>query len=291
MVATEPLPRKVAVDIGRVHYNRWVYVGGPGPDIAAAYSRVPVRSTLKPGGRAWFVGAGGPMGRMHVARALASGSQATHSPGAPGTIVCSDVSDLRLDDLCTSFAAEAEAQGIEWACLNPLKKDDYTAAMARLRGEGFDDIIVLAPVPAVISDAATYLAPRGVMNVFAGVARGTMAHLDLSDVYLRDTRVIGHSASTIDDLRLMLHQAESGQLSPNRSVAAIGSLSAARDGLEAVRDTLYPGKVVIYPHIREMPLTALPDLKDLLPTVYARLRNGREWTVEAEEEFLRLMLP
>ena len=71
-------------------------------------------------------------------------------------------------------------------------------------------------MPPVISDAATYLAPKGVMNVFAGVARGTTVDLDLSDAYLRSTRVIGHSASTIDDLRLMLTQAESGQLSPNR---------------------------------------------------------------------------
>jgi hypothetical protein len=29
----------------------------------------------------------------------------------------------------------------------------------------------------------------------------------------------------------------------------------------------------------------------VLPTVYAKLKDGREWTVEAEEEFLRLMLP
>jgi threonine dehydrogenase-like Zn-dependent dehydrogenase len=283
LVAEEPLPRKVAVDVGRIHYNRWVYVGAPDPDIAAAYSHVPVRSTLKPAGRAWFVGAGGPMGRMHVQRAiqLAQG---------PSTVICTDVSDLRLDDLCASFAAEAEGKGIEWVCLNPLNKEVYEAAMARFRDEGFDDIIVLAPVPPVITDAATYLAPKGVMNVFAGVARGTMINLDLSDTYLKDTRVIGHSASTIDDLRLMLNQAESGELSPNRSVAAVGSLSAARDGLQAVQDTVFPGKVVIYPHIKEMPLTALPDLKEVLPTVYARLRNGREWTVEAEQEFLRVML-
>jgi D-arabinose 1-dehydrogenase-like Zn-dependent alcohol dehydrogenase len=180
---------------------------------------------------------------------------------------------------------------VEWLCLNPLQKEAYQAGMAPFREEGFDDIIVLAPVPAVISDAATYLAPRGVMNIFAGVARGTVADLDLSDAYLKDARVIGHSASTIDDLRLMLNQAESGQLSPNRSVAAIGSLGAARDGLEAVQDTLFPGKVVLYPHIKEMPLTALRDLKDTLPTVHAKLRDGREWTVEAENEFLRLMLP
>ncbi len=283
MVADKPLPCKVAVDIGRVHYNRWVYVGGAGPDIARAYSDVPVRSTLKPGGRAWFVGAGGPMGRMHVQRAI-------QLADGPSTIVCTDVSDLRLEDLCTSFEAEAVAKGIDWICLNPLDKETYAAGMAPFKRLGFDDIIVLAPVPAVISDAANHLAPKGVMNVFAGVARGTMAELDLSDVYLKDARVIGHSASSIDDLRLMLSQAESGELSPNRSVAAVGSLGAARDGLLSVQDTVFPGKVVIFPNIKDMPLTPLPELKERLPTVYAKLKDGREWTVEAEEEFLRLML-
>jgi hypothetical protein len=283
IIADAPFPRRVAVDIGRVHYNRWVYVGGPGPDIARAYGDTPVRSTLKPGGRAWFVGAGGPMGRMHVQRAIQVAQP-------PAVILCTDVSDLRLDDLCVSFRAEAEARGIQFVCLNPMNKDDYKAGMAPFKEQGFDDVIVLAPIPAVITDAAAYLAPKGVMNVFAGVGRGTMAELDLSDVYLKDVRFIGHSASTIDDLRLMLHQAETGELSPNRSVAAVGSLGAARDGLQAVRDTAFPGKVVIYPHIKDMPLTALPDLKDTMPSVYAKLKDGREWTVEAEEEFLRLML-
>ena len=291
IVADKPMSRRVAVDMGRVHYSRWVYVGGPGPDISRVYSDVPVRSSLKPGGRAWFVGAAGPMGRMHVQRAV-------QSHDSPGTIVCTDVSDLRLDDLCASFGPEAQAKGCEWICLNPLNKEAFEAGMARFRDAdeqgrptGFDNIVVLVPSPAVIADASTYLAPKGVMNVFAGVARGTMVNLDLSDAYLRDVRVIGHSASSIDDLRLMLNQAESGQLSPNRSVAAIGSLGAARDGLQAVQNTLFPGKVVIYPHIKDMPLTALPDLEHTLPSVHARLRLGREWTVEAEDEFLRLMLP
>lgn len=283
LIADQPLARKVNVDIGRVHYNRWVYVGGKGPEIAEAYSDVPVRSTLRPGGRALFVGAGGPMGRMHVQRAL-------QVPDGPATIVCTDVSDVRLNDLEESYRQEAEVQGIEFTCLNPMNKEAYQAGMAPFRDGGFDDIIVMAPVPAVIADAATWLAPEGVMNVFAGVARGVMAALDLSDVYLKDVRVIGHSASSIDDLRLMLQMAESGRLSPNRSVAAIGSLSAARDGMEALRDTIFPGKVVIYPQIKDLPLTAVPDLKDTLPSVYALLKDGREWTNEAEAEFLRLML-
>ena len=68
--------------------------------------------------------------------------------------------------------------------------------------DGFDDIVVLAPIPKVISESAHYLAKRGVLNIFAGVNRGVVAGLDLNDTVLRGTRVIGHSASTIEDLRL-----------------------------------------------------------------------------------------
>lgn len=284
LVADKPLPRNVDVDMGRVHYNRWIYVGSTSPDIAQAYRQTPVRSTLKSGGKAWFVGAGGPIGRMHVQRAI-------QVADGPGTIVCTDVSTLRLNDLAESFAAEAEAKGIELICLNPMEKEAYAAGMAPFKEQGFDDVIVLAPIPPVIADAATWLAPKGVMNVFAGVARGTKVNLNLSDAYLKDARAIGHSASSIDDLKLMLNQAESGRLSPNRAVAAIGSLNAAKDGLQALQDATFPGKIVIFPHIKDFPLTALPDLKTALPTVYARLKNNREWTVEAEAEFLRLMLP
>jgi L-sorbose 1-phosphate reductase len=284
LLSEKPFDRKINADVGRIHYNRWVYVGSTSTDVARAYSDLPVRSTLKPGGKTWFVGAGGPMGRMHVQRAIQ-----VHN--GPATIICTDVSDLRLDDLCTSFSQEAKDKGIEFICLNPMHKEEYLAALRSFMPTGFDDIIVLAPIGPVIAESYGYLAEKGVMNVFAGLSRGSMVNLDLSDAYLRQTRLIGHSASSIDDLRLMLHQAETGELSPNRSVAAIGSLSAAKDGLNAVLDTSFPGKVVIFPQIKELPLTALSDMKDTLPGVYALLKNGREWTVAAENEFLRLMLP
>jgi threonine dehydrogenase-like Zn-dependent dehydrogenase len=279
-----PMARKVKVDVGRIHYNRWLYVGSNGTDIATAYSDTPARSTLKPGGKAWFVGAGGPMGRMHVQAAI-------QSENGPATVVCTDISDERLDDLCTSFSMEAKNKGIEFICLNPMNKEAYAAGMAPFKETGFDDVIVLAPVTPVIADAATYLAPKGVMNIFAGVPRGKYADIDLSDAYLKQARVIGHSASTIENMRFMLDQAETGQLSPNRSVAAIGSLEASYDGLKAVDETRFPGKIVIYPHIKPLPLTSLTDLKDVLPTVYAKLKDGREWTTEAEAELLRVMLP
>jgi D-arabinose 1-dehydrogenase-like Zn-dependent alcohol dehydrogenase len=278
------LTRPVSIDVGRIHYNRWLYVASRTPDVARAYSDVPVRSALRKGGRVWFVGAGGPMGRMHVQRAV----QLTDGPS---TIVCSDISDLRLRDLCDSYEAEAAAKGIRWICVNPTNREAYESTMAEFLRDGFDDIIVLVPVPDVIADAAHYLAPRGVMNVFAGVQRGTMVNLDLAELFARDARVIGHSASDIEDMQVMLMQVEAGELDTNRSLAAIGSLEAARDGMQAVIEARFPGKIVIFPNIKPLPLTSLPELKEKMPSVYARLKDGREWTREAEQEFLRLMLP
>lgn len=281
IIATEPLERPVQVDIGRVHYNRWTYVGGAGPDIARAYSDYPIQAELTPAGKVWFVGAGGPMGQMHTQRAVQLAEP-------PATILCTARSRHRLQTVEEALGPDARARNIEFTCLS-LEDDDYATRLIEIAG--FDHIIVMAPSTTAIADAAAYLAPGGVMNVFAGLKRGTMVPLDLSLVYQKNIRFIGHTASTIDDLRRMLYQTETGRLAPNRSVKAIGSLEATRAGLQAVRDAVFPGKVVIFPQIKELPLTPLGDLKERLPTVYAKLKDGREWTVEAEEELLRLMLP
>lgn len=45
--------------------------------------------------------------------------------------------------------------------------------------------------------------------------------------------------------------------------------------MKALKDATFPGKVVIFPQIRDLPLTALPDLKDRLPDVYARLKDSK----------------
>jgi threonine dehydrogenase-like Zn-dependent dehydrogenase len=284
IIADTPLPRKVDVDVGRVHYDRWLYVGGPGPDVARVYSDLPARAELKPGGRAWFVGAGGPMGRMHVQRAI-------EAPDGPRTVLCTARSDRRLRVVESVYRADAEARGIAFTCVSQADRAAYDRTLAAVGAQGFDDIVVLAPAAGAVAEAAAYVAPGGVINVFAGLPRGTIVPLDLSDVYLRDVRIIGHSGSTLDDMRLTLQEVEAGRLSPNRLVTAIGSLGAARDGLRAVHDAVFPGKIVIYPHIRDLPLTPLADVKDKLPGVHARLKDGREWTVAAEEELLRSMLP
>jgi D-arabinose 1-dehydrogenase-like Zn-dependent alcohol dehydrogenase len=283
VLADKPMPRAVKLDVGRIHYEDWVFVGATGHDIAKAYAQTPVRPDLKGGGKTLFAGAGGPIGRMHLQRAIEKAQ-------CPKAIVCTDASDLRLKDLEDTYADEAKAKGIRFICLNPMQKEAYAKGMAEFTQDGFDDIVVLAPVAPLIAETSHYMGQGAVMNIFAGVARGTVAEVDLSDAYLKQTRIVGHSASTIDDLKEVLRQVESKELATNRSVAAVGSLEASKEGLKAVKEAVFPGKVVIFPHIKELPVTPLSDLKTKLPSVHAKLKNGREWTKEAEEEFLRVML-
>jgi D-arabinose 1-dehydrogenase-like Zn-dependent alcohol dehydrogenase len=283
IVTDTPLPRSVEVDIGQVHYHRSLYIGGPGPDIAQVYNRQPVRAEVKGGGKTWLVGAGGPMGHMHVQTLLQANQP-------PELLVCTALTWHRLRTIESEFAPKARAKGVHFVCLS-ADDPDYQRQLVELAGAGFDDIIVLAPSAEAVSAATAYLATAAVMNVFAGLKRGTLVTLDLNLTCQRDVRFIGHSGSTIADLRWMLQQIETGQLAPNHSVAAIGSLEAARAGYLAVRDATFPGKIVIFPQIRPFPLTPLAELKDKLPAVYGLLKDGKEWTLEAEQAFLELMLP
>lgn len=277
------LDRKVKLDVGRIHYNRWLFLSGSEEDLAEIYHHAPLRSELTKDGRAMFVGAGGPMGRMHVQHAI-------ESKDHPGLIICSDASNERLQELEEAFSDEAEARGIEMICVNPLETEAYKEAMQPFEADGFDDIIMLVPIPAVIADGYQWLADDGVMNVFAGVARGTMVEIDLNELKNRNARLIGHSASQIEDMLTMLQKVEQGELNTNLSVAAVGSLSAAKDGMEAMINATYPGKVVIFPNIRELPLTSVKDLKPILPRVAAKLKDGKIWTKEAEQAFLDEMI-
>jgi D-arabinose 1-dehydrogenase-like Zn-dependent alcohol dehydrogenase len=277
------LTRPVNIDVGRIHYNRWLFVGGKETDIASLYNKIPVRSSLKKKGKAMFIGAGGPMGRMHVQHAV-------ETPDFPGTIICSDTSDARLKDLDESFGDDARKKGIEWLCVNPTKKEEYEKVMSKFELEGFNDIIILVPIPSVITDASRWLAPGGVLNIFAGVARGITASVDLNELISKNAHIIGQSGSTIEDMITMLNEVESGHLSTNRSVAAVGSLEAAKDGMQSLLDGAFPGKVVIFPNIKPLPLTSIQDLQIILPDVYKKLINGREWSSEAEQAFLEAML-
>jgi threonine dehydrogenase-like Zn-dependent dehydrogenase len=283
LICDRPLPRKLSLDIGRIHYNGHYYLGTPTSAPADAY-RETRTADLRPGGIAWFIGAGGPMGQMHVLRAV-------QHQNPPRRLVATDVDAVRLQSVADRFGSMAQERGIELITLNPTERSEetYNAELRRLgEGRGYDDIVSMVPVAALIEHAADYLAEDGWFNIFAGVARGTMANLDANAIVQKRVRFLGSSGSSLADMRETLARVERHELSTNASLAAIGGMNAAKEGLQAVKEGWFPGKTLIFPHIHDLPLTPLSELKERFPTVYAKLRDGQFWTPEAEEELLRL---
>ncbi|MBI2842989.1 MAG: alcohol dehydrogenase catalytic domain-containing protein, partial [Armatimonadetes bacterium] len=112
IVCGEPVGRPLSIDVGRVHYEEWYYTGNPGPDIGASYASHRSPTELKPGGTTWMMGAGGPMGQMHVQRAC-------EMPAGPSTIVATDIDANRLQELQDRFTPASEASGRRLILLNP----------------------------------------------------------------------------------------------------------------------------------------------------------------------------
>ena len=290
VVTDQEIPRRVSLDVGRLHYDKLLLLGTTAPrglpDLSAAYA--PVRTQLKPGGLTWILGAGGPMGHMHLQRAL-------EMDGRPAKIVATNLSRPRIMAVEEKFGGPAKDAGVELVCFSQESFADQVTFDAQMTaengGHGYDDIPVMAPSATAIENAMQHLADGGVMNVFAGVPRGTMAMFDYNSIVRRGVRYTGMSGSSIDDLARMRDLTESHQLSPNKSVAAVAGLEGVADGLKAVSEGRFPGKVVIFPNLSQpLPLTTLAELKERLPSVYAKLGESESWTVAAEEELLRLLL-
>ena len=54
-------------------------------------------------------------------------------------------------------------------------------------------------------------------------------------------------------------------------------------------ESKYPGKVVIFPQLHNLPLTSLKDLDGRLPEVAAWLGDNLMWTNEAEEALIEAL--
>ncbi len=180
------------------------------------------RSDLLPGGKVWFVGAGGPMGQMHLQRAVMLDAP-------PSLIVVSDRHDDRLARIQARFGGLMQQRGIELVLLNAKIGGDPTAYGP------FDDIVSMVPSAEAVAASIPSLGENGVYNIFAGVAKGVTVELDLGTILAKNQRLIGTSGSSIADLRHTLELVESDALSTNASLAAIGGLDAFRDGLAAVK--------------------------------------------------------
>jgi threonine dehydrogenase-like Zn-dependent dehydrogenase len=283
-VVREKLGALIPVDLGRVHYDDLSYVASQQADLSVLYQRPQATTDITPGGTIWFIGAGGPMGHMHLRRTLALDNP-------PSAVICSDLDPSRLAHLRAAFQLLASRRRVDFLALNPAEMGEdgfYHALDAEIGSQACDQVVLLAPDPQLAAEALPRLRDGGILNIFAGLARGTTISVPFSDLARRQLWIAGSSGSGLGHLRTILAMTQAGSLHPDASVAAIGGMNAAWEALTAVEEGRYPGKVVIYPQLPDLPLTAIAELPKTASDIAAHLTDGRAWNRKAEAALLRL---
>lgn len=262
--------RKVNVGVGRIHYGMTRWTGTAGSDPQDGYAHLPETGELAAGDRVLVVGAGGPMGQMHVIRDICSGLKNL-------TVVGTDFDQPRLDALMERAGPLAEQNGVNLKLLH---------ARQTVTGP-FDYIALMAPIAALVAKAIEDSAVRARINIFAGIPAPTKHELDLNEVIDKKIFMFGTSGSVIEDMKIVLRKVEQGHLDTNLSVDAISGMAGAIDGIAAVENRTLSGKIIVYPMLHELGLIPLSELGDRFPTVAAKLEQG-VWCRAAEEELLEV---
>ncbi|HEY3285389.1 MAG TPA: alcohol dehydrogenase catalytic domain-containing protein, partial [Armatimonadota bacterium] len=263
--------RLVSIGVGRVHYGGTRWIGTETGDASESYQWIPETGEIRQGDRVEIIGAGGPMGQMHVLRALSLGHQGLE-------VVAADVDDGRLAALGRKALPLAKVNGVKYHAANTNKET--------LAGP-FDYIAVMAPVGAIVAEAVKDADSRGIINIFAGIPATVRHEIDL-DLYVeKHCFMFGTSGSTIEDMKIVLAKVREGQLLTNMSVDAISGMAGALEGLAAVENRVLAGKIIVYPHLHDLGLIPLNKLGEAFPTVAAKLDHGN-WCAEAESELLRV---
>jgi threonine dehydrogenase-like Zn-dependent dehydrogenase len=261
--------RDVVTMVGRVHYGGIRIIGTTDSNPAESMKIIPETDEIRPGDKINVIGAGGPMGMMHVIRNICQGVEGVSVYG-------SDVDDERLTALTKIAASQAEKNGVEYKPYNPTKEET---------SETFDYTALMAPIPTLVAAAVHNSNERGLINIFAGIPATVTGEIDLDAYIEKQLYFIGTSGSTLEDMKRMLARAESGRLDTNLSVAAISGFEGATDGIRAVENRSIAGKIIVYPACKSLELVTLQEMTEKMPDVAECLNDGL-WTREAEQKLL-----
>ena len=283
LIGTERLAKPVSLDVQRIHYDHVSIIGGKGPDIAESYRPHRSRRELRPGGTAVFFGAGGPIGQMHIQRAL-------RLPYPPEKILVIDKDQERLNRLEDLISNREKNGGPELYIYNPSQEPGALIPEIRKRiaQEQIDDAVVLVPDPRLMEDALSILKDDGMINLFAGTPSGTFISVDLSPVYLGNFQFAGTSGLKRSHQQKVLGLSRQGEIDLSAPIAAIGGMSAAAEAIKAAEDRLYPGKIAIYPQLVDLPLMSIKELGQKHPSLKDSLGDGSRWTLKAEKNLMEM---
>ncbi len=272
---------KFLIDIGSVHYKQHGFVASSDGSVMDSYT-YNKRNTLRRGGKAWFVGGAGPMGQMHVIKAVMD-------PDGPAEILITDLSDARIQAIVDKVAHINRERRVKIETLNPgsMSNDEFSSKLREMYPDGFDDVVILVPVAGVISHASQFLAKDGMMNIFAGVGIGTYADFELKAFTDKHVQILGSSGSPLRAMKKTLELVENGLLSTNLSLAAVADMDSVSEGIEALIEGRYNGKVVVFPGAHGLGIKSVEELAEEIPEIKEHLIDGKYWTNEAEDVFLR----
>jgi len=230
---------------------------------------IPESGEVRAGDRINVIGAGGPMGMMHVIRNICQGAEGIR-------VFAGDVDETRLAALTRIAAPLGRKNGIEVKSYNPTKD--------QIR-EVFDYTVLMVPIPGLVAGSVRDAANRGIINIFAGIPATVAEKVDLDTYIEKRLYFVGTSGSVLEDMKRVLARVESGKLDTNVCVAAVCGLGGAVEALRAIEGRLIAGKVVVYPACKGLGLTKLEELQSRIPQVGECLTEGL-WNKRAEERLL-----
>jgi threonine dehydrogenase-like Zn-dependent dehydrogenase len=260
-----------SVGVGRIHYGNTRWVGTTGNDASESYKNIPATGEVRANDRVLVVGAGGPMGQMHVLRDVC-----LREPGV--SVVGTDFDDVRLETLRKKAEPLAKANGSSLRLVN---------SQTTKLDEKFSYFALMAPIAALVATSIQDAVEGAIINIFAGIPAPTKHAIDLDTYIEKRCFMFGTSGSTIEDMRIVLRKVESEGFDTNASVDAVSGMAGAIDGIASVENRTLAGKIIVYPMLHDVGLIPLGELATRFPTVAAKLEGGK-WTKEAEQELLRV---
>lgn len=231
---------------------------------------------IKADGNLLIMGGTGPMGLLAIDYAL-------NGPVNPKRLIVTDRDEAKLARAKKLYPSQ---NGIEVTYINVSDVGNQVELLAETAGGKFDDIFVMIPVSAVVTDAAKLLNPDGCVNFFAGPQDKTFsANINFYDIHYSFTHFVGTSGGNIEDMKKAVALIETKQVTVANVVTHIL-------GLDAVAETtinqpaIGGGKKLVYTQ-KAFELTRLDELStDSLLYEILTKTNGI-WNKEAEDYILK----
>lgn len=210
---------------------------------------------IREGGRMAILGGCGPMGLAAIDYALAGEFR-------PRQLVVTDIDNRKLNRARNIFQEKAESRGISLIFINTKELENPRKTIWNItENEGFSDMLVMVPVPAVLELGESLLAFNGCLNFFAGPTDESFsAKINYYDVHYMEKHIIGTTGGNVEDMREGLQLMEQNLLAPEVLITHIGGLDAAAEATLNL-PKIPGGKKLIYTGL-SLPLLALDERND-----------------------------